>query len=298
MKRKRLTLPQQRSLTGYLFTLPFIIGFILFFLAPFVQSVVFSLNHLRIVTGGYELIYNNWENYKHALFVDTNFLPTFTQTLLNMLLDVPAIVFFSFFAALLLNQKFKGRLLARSIFFLPVILSSGVIAGLEASDYMANMMRETANVATSFLSGPALTEFLMQMKIPRELLMYVVNVVDRIPEIIRASGIQILIFLAGLQSISPSLYEAARVEGASGWQTFWLITIPVLSPTILANVVYSIIDSFLAPTNDLVNYIRSTAFGGAGFGIGTAMGVMYFAAVAVILAIVVGIISRYVVYQD
>ena len=88
------------------------------------------------------------------------------------------------------------------------------------------------------------------------------------------------------------------MEGASAWQTFWLITIPVLSPTILANVVYSIIDSFLAPTNELVNYIRDTAFGGAGFGIGTAMGVMYFAAVSIILAIVVGIISRYVVYQD
>jgi|SRR5690554_1058379 len=281
-----------------MFTLPFIIGFILFFLAPFIQSVIFSLNHLRIVTGGYELTFNNFDNFRHALMVDTSFLPTFTQTLLNMLLDVPAIIFFSFFAALLLNQKFKGRLIARSIFFLPVILSSGVIAGLEATDYMSNLMNEAANATAGFLAGPALTEFLLQMKIPRELLLYVVNVVERIPQIIRASGIQILIFLAGLQSISPSLYEAARVEGASPWQTFWMITIPVMSPTILANVVYSIIDSFLASNNELVGYIRSTAFGGAGFGIGTAMGVLYFAAIAVILAVVVGIISRYVVYQD
>jgi ABC-type sugar transport system permease subunit len=295
---KRLSLSQQRSLTGYLFTLPFIIGFILFFLAPFIQSVIFSLNHLRIVAGGYELIYNHFENFKHALYVDTQFLPTFTQTVLNMITDVPAIIFFSFFAALLLNQKFRGRLLARSIFFLPVILSSGVIAGLEAADYMSNLMREQATNATSFLAGPTLTAFLLQMKIPRELLLYVISVVDRIPEIIRASGIQILIFLAGLQSISPSLYEAARVEGASPWQTMWMITIPVLSPTILANVVYSIIDSFLAPTNALVTYIRTTAFGGAGFGIGTAMGVMYFAAVSVVLAIVVGVLSRHVVYQD
>ena len=140
MKRKRLTLTQQRS-NGLPVYTAFHHWVHLVFLAPFIQSVIFSLNHLRIVTGGYELIYNNWENYKHALFVDTNFLPTFTQTLLNMLLDVPAIIFFSFFAALLLNQKFKGRLLARSIFFLPVILSSGVIVGLEAGDYMANMMR-------------------------------------------------------------------------------------------------------------------------------------------------------------
>lgn len=295
---KRLSLSQQKSMTGYLFTLPFIVGFILFFLAPFIQSVVFSLNHLRIVTGGYELSYNNFQNFRHALFVDTEFVPIFTQTIVNMVLDVPAIIFFSFFAAMLLNQKFKGRLFARSIFFLPVILSSGVIAGLEATDYMSTLLSETANVASSVLAGPWLTEFLMQMKIPRELLFYVINVVERIPEIIRASGIQILIFLAGLQSISPSLYEASKVEGASAWQSFWLITMPVMSPIILANVVYSIIDSFLAPTNELVGYVRSTAFGGAGFGIGTAMGVMYFAAIAVVLAIAVGVISRWVTYQD
>ena len=129
-----------------------------------------------------------------------------------MITDVPAIIFFSFFAALLLNQKFRGRLLARSIFFLPVILSSGVIAGLEAADYMSNLMREQATNATSFLAGPTLTAFLLQMKIPRELLLYVISVVDRIPEIIRASGIQIPIFPRSAVDF-VLFYEAARVEG-------------------------------------------------------------------------------------
>mgnify|MGYP000846029620 CR=1 FL=1 len=295
---KKLSLRQQKALTGYLFSLPFIIGFIFFFLAPFIQALIFSLHRLVIVRGGYELVFTKWENYRYALTVDTKFVPTFVETFLRMLLYVPAIILFSFFAAILLNHKFRGRLLARSIFFLPVILGSGVVLALEQTDYMRTMMEQSANAFGSFMSGPALTNFLMQLKIPYQLMTYVINVVDRVPEIIRASGIQILIFLAGLQSISGSLYEAAKVEGASGWQSFWLITLPIMSPIILANVVYSIIDSFLAANNELVVYIRSTAFGGAGFGIGTAMGVMYFGAVAVVLAVVVAIMSRFVFYQE
>lgn len=295
---KKLSLRHQKALTGYLFSLPFIIGFILFFLAPFIQALVFSLHKLVIVKGGYELVYTKWENYRYALMVDTKFIPTFVETFLRMLLDVPAIILFSFFAAILLNNDFRGRLLARSIFFLPVILGAGVILSLEQTDYMRTMLEQSANPLGGFMSGPALTSFLMQMKIPYQMMNYVINVVERVPEIIRASGIQILIFLAGLQSISGSLYEAAKVEGASGWQSFWMITLPIMSPIILANVVYSIIDSFLAANNALVVYIRGTAFGGAGFGIGTAMGVMYFAAVAVVLAVVVGIMSRWVFYQE
>ena len=295
---KRLSLRRQKALTGYLFSLPFIIGFIFFFLAPFIQSLIFSMNRLVIVSGGYELEYIKWENFRYALQVDTEFLPKFTETLLRMLVDVPAIIFFAFFAAMLLNSKFRGRLLARSVFFLPVILGSGVVLSLEQTDYMRTMLEQSGNALSGFMSGPALTNFLMQMKIPPQMMLYVIDVVERVPEVIQASGIQILIFLAGLQSISSSLYEAAKVEGASGWQSFWMITLPVMSPIIFANVIYTIIDSFLAANNELVVYIRSTAFGGAGVGVGTAMGVMYFFAEAVVLAIVVAVMSRWVFYQE
>ena len=198
----------------------------------------------------------------------------------------------------MLNQKFRGRLLARIIFFLPVVMTSGVILTMETGDYMSQLLEQTNTSAASVLVGPMLYSFLMQLKMPREILTYVITVVEHIPEVIRASGIQILIFLAGLQSISPALYEASKVEGASSWQTFWMITMPMMSPIVLANVVYSIIDSFLSPANALVMYIRDTAFAGAGFGIGTAMGVMYFAAVTIILVLVVWILSRWVFYQE
>ncbi len=298
MKRPKLTLRQKKALTGYLFTLPFVLGFVFFFLAPFIQAFVFSLNKLVIVKGGYELIFTKFENYRHALQVDTNFIPTFAETFLHMLIDVPAIIFFSFFAAVLLNDEFPGRLLARSIFFLPVILGAGVILNLEKADYMRMMLQEATATTTGFLSGPRLIQFLLQLKIPAQMVNYVTDIIDRLPIIIRSSGIQILIFLAGFQSIPSSLYEAAKVEGASAWQSFWMITMPIMSPIIFANVIYTIIDSFLAADNELVVYIRATAFGGAGFGVGTAMGVMYFGAITVILLVVAKLMSNWVFYQE
>ncbi|MGB4175231.1 MAG: sugar ABC transporter permease [Bacillota bacterium] len=296
--RQAFSLAQQKALTGYLFSAPFIIGFILFFLAPFVQAIVFSLNNLKIITGGYELEYIGLENFRYALFVDPDFVRVFAETVVKMLVEVPSIIFFSFFSALLLNQQFKGRLLARTIFFLPVVMTSGVILTLESGDYMSNLLEQTNTSAANALTGPLLTAFLMQLKLPREMLSYVVTVVEHIPDVIRASGIQILIFLAGLQSIPGTLYEASKVEGATPWQTFWMITMPMMSPMVFANVIYSIIDSFLSSSNQLVRYIRDTAFAGAGFGIGTAMGVMYFAAVTIILLIVARIMSGWVFYHE
>lgn len=297
-RSRGLTLAQQKAMTGYLFSAPFILGFVFFFLAPFLQAIAFSLNNLVIVAGGYQLVYNGWENFRYALFVDAEFVRVFVETLVKMVVEVPSIIFFSFFSALLLNQRFRGRLLARIIFFLPVVMTSGVILTMETGDYMSQLLEQTNTSAASVLVGPLLYSFLMQLKMPREILVYVITVVEHIPQVVRASGIQILIFLAGLQSIPPALYEASRVEGASAWQTFWMITMPMMSPIVLANVVYSIIDSFLSPANALVMYIRNTAFAGAGFGIGTAMGVMYFAAVTIILAMVVWIVSRWVFYQE
>ncbi|MGB4669059.1 MAG: sugar ABC transporter permease [Bacillota bacterium] len=296
--RQAFSLAQQKALTGYLFSAPFIIGFILFFLAPFVQAIVFSLNNLKIITGGYELEYIGLENFRYALFVDPDFVRVFAETVVKMLVEVPSIIFFSFFSALLLNQQFKGRLLARTIFFLPVVMTSGVILTLESGDYMSNLLEQTNTSAANALTGPLLTAFLMQLKLPREMLSYVVTVVEHIPDVIRASGIQILIFLAVLQSIPGTLYEASKVEGATPWQTFWMITMPMMSPMVFANVIYSIIDSFLSSSNQLVRYIRDTAFAGAGFGIGTAMGVRYFAAVTIILLIVARIMSGWVFYHE
>ena len=151
---------------------------------------------------------------------------------------------------------------------------------------------------TNLLSMSTLSDFLLQLKLPQGLLLYIIQGVEKVTEVIRASGIQILIFLAGLQSIPKSLYEAADVEGATGWENFWMITLPLLSPLILTNIVYTIVDFFISPSNPMIDFIQTNAFGGAGYGVSMAMSWIYFLVVGVILFITIGIISKNVFYME
>lgn len=298
-RKLRISLRTREGLLGYLFTLPFILGFILMFLYPFVQSIIFSLSRLEITTTGYDLIPVGVENYHRALFVNAEYPRHLLETALTMGRDVPLILIFSFFAAILLNQKFKGRLAARVIFFLPVILGADIILKMESADYMTALLDGTVDQQMlGLISRGELRELLMHLKLPEVLLLYIIQGAERLAEIIRSSGIQILIILAGLQSIPPSLYEVAEIEGATGWENFWKITLPLLSPLILTCVIYTIVDFFTSPTNPLVEFIDSYAFGGAGYGISMAMSWVYFTMVALVLAIVGGIISRRVFYMN
>jgi len=297
----RLTITRRMSLIGYLFAMPFVVGFLLFFLLPFVQSIIFSLSEIEIGSYGYSISFVGFKNYRSTLLVHPTFVRTFVETVVKVLFDVPLVLMFSFFAATLLNQQFRGRTVARLVFFLPVVLASGVVYSMELGNYMMNALRPGAEQGISggsILSGASVRAFVYQLKLPMAMLNHVIGVVDRIPHVINSSGIQILVFLAGLQSISPSLYEASAIEGATAWEDFWKITFPLMSPLVLTNIVYTVVDSFTAPGNQLVSLIRDTAFGGMGFGVSSAMSWMYFAAIGVILAVAIGIVSRSVFYQE
>ncbi len=289
-------LKTKQNFWGYFFIFPLIIGFILFFVYPFIQSILFSLSELELTPIGFRLNYRGLTNYRFVFYVHGSFTRVMIGTIYDMLRNVPLIVAFAFFAAMLLNQKFKGRLLARTIFFLPVIMSAGVVLSMEQGDVAMQMV--AAEAADGEFAGVAdiLIPFLEELRMPEVLINYVLYAIDYIPEIIRASGVQILVFLAGLQSIPSSLYEASKVEGATSWENFWLITLPLLSPLILTNIVYTVIDYFTNPTNELIQLIEQTKFGGAGFGVSAAMAWIYFIFIAVFLAVVVGLISRKVFY--
>ena len=297
-RRFGLSLTSKMSMYGYVFALPFIVGFILFFLYPMIQSVIFSVSDLVIRRGGYDLEYVGLSNYRYALFVDDKYVRVLVETLGKMLGDVGAVLIFSLFAASLINSRFRGRTLVRVIFLLPVIFGSGVIMRIEEADYRNQILVMGTEVGTGVFSREALAGFLMQIGIPETMLEYIVNVVYGIPRIIRASAIQILIFLAGFQSIPKSLYESADVEGATRWESFWKITFPLLSPLILTNIVYSIVDFFGSPRNEMIEKIRATAFGGAGYGVSTAMAFMYFALVSFLITVIVVVVSRWVFYQE
>lgn len=295
--KKRLSFKQRRILAGYLFSLPFLLGFTLFFFYPFIQAFIFSFNELVISREGFVLNFNGFDNYGYILNVHPDFLRIFVETILDTITNVPLVLAFSFFAALVLNQRFKGRFLARTIFFLPVILSAGIIIQMDIDDMVTQLLHGARNAELIF-TGVGLRNLLMNTKLPEGFIEFILGAVDRIPEIIRASGIQILIFLAGLQSIPPSIYEAADVEGATGWESFWLITFPMMSPIILTNAVYTIIDTFLTTTNEVVMLVRDEAIMGAGYGVSMAMAVLYFVMILIILGITIKVSSRWVFYQE
>lgn len=297
-RRRWLTLRRKRALWGVVFTGPFLVGFILFFLGPMVQSIKFAFNELEITPSGYVLNYVALNNFQHALRVDPDFVRLLTETTIKMLVNIPAIIIFSFFTAALLNQKFRGRALARVIFFLPVIITSGIIRELSSGDLLHRLFDYVSEDVQMVSGSQAMIGLMLRLRMPLGFTQYIITAVDRITEIINASAIPILIFLSGLQSIPSSLYECAKIEGATGWESFWKITFPLVTPLFLTNVVYIIVDSFTAPANSLVRFISRAAWGRRIYGVSVAMTWIYFGVIAVILGIVYLIISRRVVYME
>lgn len=298
-KRRRPSLERKKAMFGWLFIAPWLIGFLLLMAVPLVRSLLFSISHLSLTETGYKLSSVGFENYTKAFTVDPNFNRLLIEATMNMLANVPLIIFFSLFSAVLLSQKFRGRMLARAIFFLPVVLASGVIQGIDSSNYLAQMLGDVASSVEGNFSGlrsMGLRSLLIEMGMSGDIVFYLTSAVDRIYYIVAASGVQILIFLAGLQSISPSLYEASKIEGATGYEAFWKITFPMMSPLILTNTVYTVVDSFT--NNGVTGYIHRMAFRENNFGLSSAMSWAYFLIVSVMLGACVYFISKRVFYYD
>lgn len=297
-KRKGLTLAVKQEISGYLFISPFILGFFLLFAVPMFQSLLYSVSNLKVTSGGFYLESVKWANYQKALLVDPEFTRTLVEAAVTMCMDVPIILIFSFFAATLINQKFRGRGIVRVIFFLPVILVSGVIVGLEKNNAMLRMIQEASNQEGIAFISSGMTELLMQLKLSPKFVQYILNAVDHIYNVVISSGVQILIFLAGLQSISSSIYESASIEGATAWESFWKITLPMISSLILVNTVYTIVDSFTRSDNKVIMQIREIISIKVDYGLGSAMAWIYFIVIGIITAIIIGLISRKVFYYD
>ncbi len=266
-KGRGISYESRQAFTGFMFVLPWFIGFLLFFAIPCFQSLQFSFSKVAVFDG-YACSWIGLENYVTLLTSGATYLQALTKTLTDLAVNVPVILIFSLFVAVLLNRKFIGRGLIRSIFFLPVIVTTGVVMTTFQSTGDANeVMQGDVNSGVMFEAGNA-TEFLLNLGLNETLTEYMSMVADRIFGVVWDSGIQILLFLAALQGISPSLYEASNVEGATAWETFWLITFPNVAPIILVNIVYTIVDTFSATDNRVLKQIDTLInvtfnFGGA-----------------------------------
>lgn len=301
--KRKLTLQGKDAVAGYLFVIPFLVGFFGLFLPMLLKSVMFSFSNMTVDKGGYVLekaANGGFEHYIRALTIDPKFNLLLLGAVKDMAVNVPLILIFSFFAANLLNQKFRGRGVARSIFFFPVILTSGIVLGIESSDLLQATLGPEGMLSADDASTVfnVATFLLKYTNLPSGIVTYLSEAVLGIYDIVIASGVQILIFLAGLQGISPSLYEASNMEGATAWENFWKITFPMISPLILVNSIYTIIDSFTSANNELMTLIKKTIFNEVRYGYGSAMAWIYFLVIAVIISVVGGIIAKRVFYMD
>ena len=305
IRKKGLTLTTRKALAGYVFVLPFILGIFLIYLPILLDSVWFSMGKLRseVVNGvpTQHLEFLGFEHYINAFTDSTGFVTNLVAGIQQLVFEVPAIIIFSLFIAVVLNQKMLGRAAFRAIFFLPVIVSTGIMEAINANDVMSNASQEGINDgsgaanAGGIISTLDVEKLFANMKVGGELVTYVVNLVNNIYNIINYSGVQMLIFLAGLQSISPSIYEACRIDGATGWETFWKVTFPMISPMILVNAVYTIIDAFTRSQNKMMIFISSVY--SADSEKATAMYWIYFLIIALIIAAVAAIASTFIFYQ-
>ncbi len=305
-RRKIASLDRKKARAGWIFVLPFVVGFVLIYLPIVLDSITLSFNWMSTVQGGgYELTFVGFDNYKAALFEDPNYVKTLVSGLKNLAFDIPAIIIFSLFMAILLNQKMAGRAAFRAIFFIPVILSTGLMEGIEAQNIIGDYMDSAEGIddgsgtsaASEIVSAMDIEKLFANMKVGTELVEYVVGMINNIYDIVNRSGVQMLIFLTGLQSISPAIYESCSIDGATAWETFWKITLPMISPMILVNAVYTIIDSFTTDSNIVMGFISQAQSATHGRELSTAMAWMYFLIVILILAIVAGIMSAFVFYQ-
>jgi len=301
LKKKRLTLIEKRAITGLLFISPWLIGFIAFYVRSVIMAVQFSVSKLNMIEGGgFTLEFIGVENFRFAFLEDPTFNQILVESLSDILIDVPLIIFFSLFIAILLNEKFKGRTLIRAIFFLPVIMNSAAIHGAltlaqeAASGGVAAVSTQVSS--TQGINIGYFIELFIDIGFPKMIMEYIIMAIERIYDIAKGSGIQIIIFTAALQSVPSALYEVSKMEGATAYETFWKVTFPMVSPLILTNVVYTIVNSFVV--SEVVDKAYDMAFTSFNWGVSVAMSLVSTTIVCIILVILAKLISKKTFYYN
>ena len=290
-------LQRRKAISGYLFIAPFIIGFLAFMVKPLFQSLYMSFCTVEVSPNGIHNVFKGLANYIQAFTIDTEFNRLLVEEISRMCINSLAIMVFSFFVALILNQKFKGRALVRAIFFLPVILSSGVILGVESNNALLASVQNMVEETTSTTSvTDAIKSILLTSGIGASAFEKVFDIVDGIYDVAIASGIQIIIFLSGLQTISTNMYEAAAIEGCTAWESLWKITFPMISSLFLVNWIYTIVDFCMRSDNQVMEKISDQMIQYINYGFASAMSWIYF--LIVIVGVSSFIISKGVYYYD
>ncbi len=298
MKRLRMTYQTKRKLFGLTFLIPFLLGFAVFFAMPLGETIFYSFQKINIGDNGRMLFEPiGLKNYIDLFTIEVStesetMLRVFADENLNILINMPLITLLSLFLALLANRKFKGRALVRVIFFLPIILGLDVVVDMLAVTTGGDWVEAGSGLFSQSLVANMLIRY---TAIPMNLLMPVIDFVEGIFTVISRAGVQTLVFLAALQSISPSMYEVAKIEGATAYETFWKVTIPSILHIVLFVVIYTIVDLFLSSV--IAEEAYAFAFESNKIGVGSALSVVYILNVLIILGLVL-LLTRKVVRSN
>ena len=283
-KKIKISMRTREKLQGLFFVSPFIIGVLIFFAYPIFLSLKLSFGKIDNIVG-LKISWAGIINYTRAFLIDVDFIPIFLQVISDTIIQFPLTIILSLIIAIMVNRDIKGRGFFRVVFFIPFLLGTGEV--------MKQLLNQGVDQQVlSIVDGRI---------IPYNILYYFGgNVVDAVQKVLGiivtvlwGCGVQILLFLSGLQSISPALYEAAKIDGATEWEMFWKVTIPMISPMLLLNLIYSIVDSFTNIRNPMLEYIQSYGFTKAQFEYGAAMGWIYFVFIGLVVAAVFGLMKNY-----
>lgn len=271
------SMEKRRARQGFVFTIPWVVGFLVFFLYPALQSIWYAFSnanpldeHDGTIINYFATRFSGIEFFKEIWTVDTKFTTNLFDSIVDFFYSLPIILFLSFVFAIVLNQNFRGRLIVRAIFFLPVIIASGVVLTYLNGDSNAQALLESGGGSSGGLYNSfSFSTMLENVGLPAALVKQLNEYISSIFNLVWSSGVQTILFLAGLQSISAQYYEVAKVEGATGWETFWYVTVPMMANVIVLNVVYTCIDLFTSNNNQVMqqaytliqesNYNKSSA---------------------------------------
>ncbi len=297
--KKSIKFQTTQKINGYVFLIPWIIGFLLFFLIPIVNTIIYSFNVVGVKeTGGMTMTFCGIDNYV-SLFNDQlstsgqQFMRVFSDENSNIIMNTPLIVVFSLFSALLVNANYKGRDIVRVVFFLPIVLGISIVTTM-----VTTTGGDVTGVATTVSeeSGFIMKLLTSYTFLPKDVIGFVMGVVSDISSIISKAGVQTLLYLAALQSISPSLYEVSKIEGATTYEVFWKVTFPMVSSITLFNFVFTFVDLFLDST--IAQEVYAFAFTKNLIGVGSALSVVYLFDVLIILLVMVLILTKVVKLND
>ena len=292
MKNKKpRSIESLKSRYGFLFTLPWLIGMVIFFILPIIQSAIYSFSSLKIEPGAVIVDWVGLKNYHFILLENPKYVDNLISGLKNIFIQVPFILILSLILGVLLNNEFKGRIFYRSLYFLPVIIASGVVLKM----FLQASSGDSTEIATSDSVSFGMIDFsgvLEGLNLPPSILGYLTLALDNIFMLIWQSGIQIVLVIAGLQTIPDLLYEVAHVEGATKWEQFWFITLPMMIRTMLLVVIFTLVEVVTINTNPVMSQ-GYEFFGNIEYGTGSAALWFYFVIVGFIIAGVMFIFSKF-----